>query len=193
MSEPPLQSLDARCLSGDGSWMAGISDGKVALLDLASLTLQTLAHANPHSLLALSHDGGLLAEAGPEQLHVWHVASGRLTFEARLAATALRFRGPVLVCGGADGRALRLDFRQGEEAHAALAFTPLHCVDSSPDGQFLAGGHERGVALADVILGDTCARLDCEPASLELASPDALWVGLRDGRVRLYDLDQPFY
>ncbi|MBL7498620.1 TIR domain-containing protein [Frankia sp. CNm7] len=143
--------------SPDGHTLAGLGHDREAIelwnhrdgRATGVLTAPAGSAANPHAL-AFSSDGGLLAAAVHDRIHVWEVAAGacRHTLAGHLGqvrAIAFDPAGALLASTGDDGTLRLWDTDTGRERVALLDLPDDGWAALLPDGSYKLAGDPAGV------------------------------------------------
>ena len=188
----------------DGRTLASLTDGEVTVWEVASRNGVTLASGHGGSgAVALSPDGTMLAAgAGYDEVHLWDVATGRVTaalrgHTGRLNDVAFAPDGATLASGASDQTIKLWDVTTGAEI-ATLATSGFRAwvsaVTFSRDGTMIASGHGNGTARVwDLATGEVVATLEgghVQAIGSVALSPDGsrLATGGIGGRFGLWDL-----
>ena len=188
----------------DGRTLASLTDGEVTVWEVASRNGVTLASGHGGSgALALSPDGTMLAAgADYDEVHLWDVATGRVTaalrgHTGRLNDVAFSADGATLASGASDQTIKLWDVATGAEI-ATLETSGFRAwvsaVTFSRDGTMIASGHGNGTARVwGLATGEVVATLEgghVQAIGSLALSPDGsrLATGGIGGRFGLWDL-----
>ncbi len=188
----------------DGRTLATGSEGGVAIWEVATGNAVTLASGHGGSgAVALSPDGTRLAAAANyDEIHLWDVATGRVTatlrgHTGRLNSVEFSPDGATLASGASDQTIKLWDVATGAEI-ATLETTGrrawVGAVTFSWDGTMIASGHGNGTARVwDLATGEPVATLEgghVQAIGSVALSPDGsrLATGGINGRFGVWDL-----
>jgi WD40 repeat protein len=97
-------------------------------------------------MVAFSRDGNYLVTAGPKQVQIWHVATGRESGRlevgsSKLMAADLMPTGASVATGHEDGTVRLWSFASGQEIKVYQGHTaPVKAIACAPDGHAIASG-----------------------------------------------------